>query len=146
MRASGLHPTLAGPGVHVCRGVRTTGERESVMDPREKGPGTRIISKIVLKRAAWVVGDLAINVEALKRTRGFRIISEPGEASPLAERESSYKQQHDPWGIDRNVHFPKVTNRLVKYFSLDLKRESEGTGVTQVWFGSGRRWGLRSGS
>lgn len=61
------------------------------MDLREKGFGIRIILKIVLKRVVWVVGDLVINVEVLKRIRGFRIILELGEVSSLVERESFYK-------------------------------------------------------
>lgn len=62
---SPLHPTSAGPDVHLCGRVRTTQSEGSITDQTGKGPGIRIISKIVLRRAGWVLGDPIVNVEAL---------------------------------------------------------------------------------
>lgn len=60
-----------GPGVHSCRGIRTPRERGSVTDPTGlKGPGIRVVSKIILRRLGWMGGDPVIDVEALKGTVG----------------------------------------------------------------------------
>lgn len=67
---SPLHPTSAGPGVHLCQSVRQPRYRGSVTDPTGKSSGVRIISNIVLRRAGWVMGDTVVNGEALNGTMG----------------------------------------------------------------------------
>lgn len=78
---SPLHPTSAGPDVHMCGRVRTTQSEGSVTDQTGKGPGIRIMSKIVLRRAGWVLGDPIVNVEALNGKLGCFLYHSEGVVS-----------------------------------------------------------------